>query len=305
MKKTAFRRHALLIPLILVFTMISCKRNCDFCADCQNSFASDAKIKKITAHHGAALTTVIEFSYDKNLVDSIHQTVFTDNVPTRVDYKLFYDHCVLTGFQSTEVDPGVIYTVDAGFVVDSDKVTKEIQVRYSNQPFGNNVLNAKYEYTVNADGTIPIRFKRCLNCLRSGTRNKAHYNAEKNVDTFLTTTDIPDYTSVNGPWDNKVNPFSRQNNLLYYFNLLPFNYAVPTHLSDSDDRFDFIELSRNNPLEINQQFILAGDTFIFFLEYTYDGSNRPISIKIKESDELGNINRTPPTLVGQLDLEYF
>jgi len=305
MKKTSTAATPLFVPLILTFLVISCKRNCEFCADCQNSFASEAKIKRISVHHEKNLATLIEFSYDRNLIDSIHQTVYSEVPPVRTNYKLFYDHCVLTGFQSHETSPDplrVNYTVDGGFVVDSDKVTKEIQVRYNDLPFGNNVLNAKLEYTVSADGTIPRRLKRCLNCAQLGRTNLAHYDAARNVDSYITTTDMPVFTEVNGPWDDKMNPFSRQNGLLYYFDLLPFTYATPP--SGEGDRFDFIPLSRNNPKLISNLF--NGNTYTFKLDYTYDGMNRPVVIKISERDEIGGPHPGNPfTPVGQLDLEYY
>lgn len=281
--------------------------NTSSCPDCKDVFGSEFKIKKIESFQGGTRKASSYYTYAGNLIDSIYQKLYVGTDSIRNNYKLLYSHCILSGYFVNIIDvaPYRNFKRDVGFILDSNKIIQKIEAQYELMPFNENSLLAKFEYINAADSSVTQRLRRCFpGCLQIGRYNLNHYNSVRNVDTVFTRTDEPLNTTGN-VFDNKINPFHRQNGVLYYPSLKPFSYTFPSPgLGFDDDIFDFIELSKNNPTMVTKRTPLAQDKQYTFT-YTYNSSDLPTLIQVSVANPISATGFGPAVSVGEVRIDYY
>lgn len=295
----------IIFTIYICFVFASCDNTAD-CPECENSFAGISKLSKIESVQGGMVQSTYDFYYEGDLIDSISQSITVSGDTSSYKYKLFYNNCILSGYRVDNRDTlGRNFRYDAGFIVDSNKITGRIDVKYEIIPFENHLLAEKYEYKNMADSTISERLRRCHpGCMQIGRTNFNYYDGDRNVDSVRTWTDEPIFSSSNGPFDDRINPFHQQNGVLYYLHLSPFNFTIPSGSLVQQDVFDFIELCRNNPTSVTKGTPI-GPNYRYDFTYTYNSNNLPTLITVSLATQLGDGTYGPPAVVGEVRLTYY
>ncbi|MEX6688586.1 hypothetical protein QTN47_13820 [Danxiaibacter flavus] len=306
-----------LLPVLLLIGFASCKKiiehgsDDETCSDCSALYSSEKKIKSIQVKDSDIVTNQYFLFYTNGLLDSIsHEQLTGKTLAYDYSIKVLYSEnsCIPSGYKYLTDNSYERPTVDASFLVDSNVIVrKSIYRPISGYYSGDSSSTFGYDYYPN--GLLKTRDFHYLGDQFPEIQTTTDYSTDKNISAV---TVIGDYTMQIrlSEFDAKANPFSFQNNILYYLSVQPYNVFPNRYEVMGNGKFypqyfpfDNVTLSRNNlGLLVYDNNYVYYDEYTFKYTYNADGyaNNITIFTNIRNNEDVNNYKKAE-----EINLTYY
>lgn len=304
------------LPIVLLVDFTSCKKIIEqgpgdnTCSDCTALYSTEKEIKTIEVKDTDVVTNRYFLFYANGLLDSIaHEKIGGKTLTYDYSIKVYYskNSCIPSGYTYLTGDDYNYPPVDASFLVDSNRIMRKSIYRPVAASYSGD-SSSSFRYSYNADGTISSNDYHYKGDQTPEIFVYTTYNAQKNLVASNTLGDFI-FSIDLSQFDTKPNPFSFQDNILYFLSIHPYNvfpsrYDLMGTTSYSQYfPFDYVAVSKNN-----LGFLRFDNDYVYYDEYTFkyvynaDGypSNITIFSNIRHNEDVDNYKKAE-----EINLTYY
>ncbi len=305
------------LPIVLLIDFTSCKKIIEqspgdnSCSDCSALYSSEKKIKTIEVKDTDVVTNRYFLFYTNGLLDSIaHEKLAGKTLAYDYSIKVLYskNSCYPSGYKYLTDNAYERPTVEASFLVDSNVILRKGLFRPISGYYSGD-STASFGYGYNSQGLLWARDFHYQGDQFGEIVMRTDYSADKNISGVTTVGDYVLSITLRD-FDARPNPFSFQNNILYFLSVQPYNVFPDRYEVMGNGKyypqyfpFDNVTLSKNNlGLLIYNSNYVDNDEYTFKYVYGADGyaSNITIFTNLGGFGEVNNYKKAE-----EINLTYY